>query len=135
MSERVFQLKVFSGRGLEYEAKAQSAVVYSAVGQLGFYPEHCEYVGLLATGVAECVTESGETVKFVPAGGVCTFKDNVLTLLADTVDLRESADTAILKQDRGLLEAELANLPLFDPAREAVSQKLERMSAVQALVG
>ena len=135
MSERVFQLKVFSGRGLEFEANAQSVTLYSAAGQLGFCPDHREYVGLLSTGVAECVTESGEIVKLVPSGGVCTFKDNVLTLLADTVDLRDTADTAILKQDRGLLEAELASLTLFDPAREVVSQKLARIEAVQALIG
>lgn len=134
MADGVFQLKVFSGRGLEFESPTTSVVLQSAVGELGFLAGHREYVGLLATGIAECVTDAGETVRFVAAGGVCTFKDNVLTLLADTVDLKENADLNVLKQDAGLLATELEALSLFDPEWEVVSQKLARIEAVRELV-
>jgi F0F1-type ATP synthase epsilon subunit len=126
-------LKVFSGRGLEFESAVTSANLKSAVGEIGFLPGHREYVGLLATGIAECVTESGDTVRFVAAGGVCTYKDDVLTLLADTVDLKESIDTSVLKQDEGLLATELEALSLFDPEWEVVAQKLARIEAVREL--
>jgi F0F1-type ATP synthase epsilon subunit len=133
MADGTFQLKVFSGRGLEFESAVTSANLKSAVGEIGFLPGHREYVGLLATGIAECVTESGDTVRFVAAGGVCTYKDDVLTLLADTVDLKESIDTSVLKQDEGLLATELEALSLFDPEWEVVAQKLARIEAVREL--
>jgi F0F1-type ATP synthase epsilon subunit len=134
MADAVFQLKVFSGRGLEFESPATSVVLKSAVGEIGFLAGHREYVGLLSTGIAECVTDAGETVRFVAAGGVCTFKDEVLTLLADTVDLKESADMGVLKQDESLLATELEGLSLFDPEWEVVSQKLARIQSVRELV-
>ncbi len=134
MADGTFQLKVFSGRGLEFESAATSVTLKSAVGEIGFLPGHREYVGLLATGIADCVTDNGQTVRFVAAGGVCTYKDDVLTLLADTVDLKETADTSILKQDQALLATELEGLSLFDPEWEVVAQKLARIEAVRELV-
>jgi F0F1-type ATP synthase epsilon subunit len=134
MADGSFQLKVFSGRGLEFESPATQVNLKSAVGEIGFLPGHREYVGLLSTGIAECVTDTGNTVRFVAAGGVCTYKDEVLTLLADTVDLKESADVSVLKQDEGLLTTELEALSLFDPEWEVVSQKLARIDAVRTLI-
>ena len=134
MEERGFTVKVFSGRGLEVEVTARSVLLESAVGQLGFYPDHREYIGLLGTGVVEAESVSGEIVRFVAAGGVCTFRENVLTLLADTVDLPESVDPGVLKQDRVLLGVELEGLTLFDPEWEVVSQKLARIAAVEDLL-
>jgi F0F1-type ATP synthase epsilon subunit len=134
MADKLFKLKVFSGRGLEIELEVQSVHLESAVGQLGFYADHREYIGLLATGVLEAVSANDALVRCVPAGGVCTFRDNVLTLLADTVDLPESVDPAVLKQDCSLLTVELEGLTLYDPEWEVVSQKLARISAVEALI-
>ncbi len=134
MADGTFQLKVFSGRGLEFESAVTAVNLKSAVGEIGFLPGHREYVGLLATGIAECVTESGDTVRFVAAGGVCTYKDDVLTLLADTVDMEESFDASVLEQDEGLLATELEGLSLFDPEWEVVAQKLARIEAVRELI-
>ena len=93
MSDGTFQLKVFSGRGLEVEATVRSANVPSEGGELGFLPNHCEYVGLLSTGIGEYIAASGGSTaqKFIASGGIVTFSNNVLTLLADTVDLPEQA--------------------------------------------
>lgn len=134
MAEGVFQLKVFSGRGLEFESRVSSVNLKSAVGEVGILAGHREYVGLLSTGIAECVTEAGDTVRFVASGGVSTFKDDVLTLLADTVDLKDSADLTVLKQDEGLLAAELETISLFDPEWEVVSQKIARIEALRNLL-
>ena len=132
MSEGTFQLKVFSGRGLEVEATVSAATVPSESGELGFLENHCDYVGLIATGLAQYTTDAG-TKKCIVSGGICTFSNNVLTLLADTVDLPESLDTSIFAQDAGLLEAELEKLSLFDPEWELLSQKVARIHAVKSL--
>lgn len=133
MSEGTFQLKVFSGRGLEVEATVSGAQIPSEGGELGFLPNHCEYVGLLSTGVAH-YTETGSATpkRCIVSGGVCTFNDNVLTLLADTVDLPDSLDLSQLNQDVGLLETQLGGLSLFDPEWAALSQRVARINAIRS---
>jgi F0F1-type ATP synthase epsilon subunit len=134
MSEGTFQLKVYSGRGLEVEASVAAVTVPGEGGELGFLPNHCDYVGLLSTGLVEYATTTDATPRrCVVSGGVCTFNNNVLTLLADTVDLPDALDLAPLSEDVGLLEAELEALSLFDPERELLAQRVARIHALRNL--
>jgi len=135
MSDGTFQLKVFSGRGLEVEAVALSACVPSESGELGFLPNHCEYVGLLSTGIGEDRAGDGVSRRFIATGGIVTFSNNVLTLLADTVDLPDMLDTSPLSEDVTLLKAQLEGLSLFDPEHEALSQRIARIEAIRSLAG
>jgi|694.fasta_scaffold07444_6 F0F1-type ATP synthase epsilon subunit len=137
MSDGTFQLKVFSGRGLEVEATVRSANVPSEGGELGFLANHCEFVGLLSTGIGEYIAATGGSTaqKFIASGGIVTFSNNVLTLLADTVDLPESLDLKPLSEDVSLLKTELERLSLFDPEHEALSQRVARIEAVKSLAG
>ncbi len=132
MSDGTFTLRVFSGRGLEVEAEVRSVNVPSEGGELGFLADHRDYVGLLATGFTEYVAADGITKKCITAGGVCSFSGNVLTLLADTVDLPESYDATLLNEDIDTLKLELQALSLFDPEWEVVSQRVARIEAVKA---
>ena len=134
MSNGMFQLKVYSGRGLEVEATVSEVAVPSESGELGFLENHCDYVGILSNGFAQYTAIGGNTPKrCIVSGGICTFTNNVLTLLADTVDLPESLDLSPLDQDVGLLEAELESLSLFDPERDLLSQKVARINAIKSL--
>jgi F0F1-type ATP synthase epsilon subunit len=135
MSDGTFTLKVFSGRGLEVDADVRSVSVPSETGELGFLPNHCDYVGLLSTGIAEYVID-GEVGarRCVVSGGLCTFADNTLTLLADSVDLPGAVDKAPMDENLELLRTQLETLSLFDPEWEVVSQRIARAEAVQTLV-
>jgi len=134
MSEGTFKLRVFSGRGLEVEATVSAATVPSEVGELGFLQDHCDYVGLIATGIAYFTdVADGSTKRCIVSGGICTFSANVLTLLADTVDLPETLDRAQFGEDLSLLETELAALSTFDPEWQILSQKVARINAVRSL--
>lgn len=134
MSDGTFQLRVFSGRGLEIEASVRSVSVPSQAGELGFLPDHCDFVGLLSTGMIEYMTTADTTPKrCIVSGGICTFSNNVLTLLADTVDLPESFDRTPLSEDVGLLKTQLESLSLFDPEWEVLSQRVARIEALKTL--
>ena len=136
MSDGTFQLKVFSGRGLEVEARVSTVTVPSETGELGFLENHSDYVGLIATGVTQYVDSSDNTnKKCIVSGGICTFSNNVLTLLADTVDHPQDIGTVKVSNDEiALMEAELEQLSLFDPAWEALSQKLARLNAIKGMM-
>jgi len=135
MSDGTFQLKVFSGRGLEVEALVSDVTVPSESGELGFLSNHCDYVGLIATGITQ-YTDAGDASakKCLISGGICTFSNNVLTLLADTVDKAEELTSVKVSDDElALLEAELEQLSLYDPAWEVLSQKVARLQALKSL--
>lgn len=139
MADTTFQLKVFSGRGLEIEAAVTSAAIPTESGEIGVLADHCDYVGLLGTGIVSYTVGVAPSGTDAPAkrclisGGICTFQENVLTLLADTVDNPDSLDTSLLNQDVTLLKTELENLSLFDPEWEALSQKVARIEALKVL--
>jgi F0F1-type ATP synthase epsilon subunit len=135
MSDGTFQLKVFSGRGLEVEATVSAATVPSESGELGFLENHCDYVGLISTGISQYTHAADNTTKkCIVSGGICTFSNNVLTLLADTVDLPEDVGSVKISADEiSLMEAELEQLSLFDPAWEALSQKVARLNAIKGM--
>lgn len=140
MADGTFTLRVFSGRGLEVEAAVRSVTVPADSGEVGFLADHCDYVGLLGTGlvVFETSTESSTgsaTRRCLVSGGISTFANNVLTLLADTVDNPDALDTAPLKEDVALLKIELEKLSLFDPEWEIISNKVARLEALKELVG
>jgi F0F1-type ATP synthase epsilon subunit len=136
MADGTFTLRVFSGRGLEIEATVRSVAVPADSGEVGFLADHCDYVGLLGTGlvVYETAADSGSR-KCLVSGGISTFASNVLTLLADNVDNPEALDTTPLKEDVALLKIELEKLSLFDPEWEILSNKVARLEALKALAG
>lgn len=144
MSNGRFTLKVFSGRGLEIESVVSEVVLPSEDGEIGILVDHCDYVGLLGTGLvnyspadasAPVANAIAQLRRCLVSGGLCTFRDNVLTLLADTVDNPDSLDLSILTQDTTLLRAELEGLSLFDPEWEVLSQRLKRIDALRDLAG
>lgn len=135
MAEDTFSYKLFSGRGLEAEGKAQLATVPSVVGQLGFLPYHCEYVGLLETGVVEFTDSTLQTGRrFVVTDGIITFQDNTLTLLADSVITPESVDRAAYAKDRETLEDEKAIMSTLDPKWESISTRLMQIKAIDEML-
>ncbi|MEY4667886.1 MAG: hypothetical protein RL518_585 [Pseudomonadota bacterium] len=135
MSDGTFQLKVFSGRGLEIEAVVSDVTVPSESGELGFLQNHCDYVGLISTGITQYTdTADSSGKKCLVSGGICTFSNNVLTLLADTVDKAEEIASVKVSEDEiALLEAELEQLSLYDPEWEVLSQKVARLQALKTL--
>jgi F0F1-type ATP synthase epsilon subunit len=131
----IFTLRVFSGRGLEIEASVRSVTVPSDNGEVGFLADHCDYVGLLGTGLAvyESADDATTPRRCLVSGGVSTFANNVLTLLADTVDNPDAIDPALLAEDTTLLKLELERLSLFEPEWEMLSNKLARLEALKQL--
>lgn len=136
MADGAFTLRVFSGRGLEIEATVSSVTMPTEGGEVGILANHCDYVGLLKTGIATYESSTaGVTKRCLVSGGVVTFANNTLTLLADTVDNPEDLDTTPLSEDLALLKGELERLSLFDPEWEILESKVARIEALRVLAG
>lgn len=90
MADAQFKLMVYSGRGLELETEAAMVTIPSALGEIGFLPNHCDFIGILESGKVayQTTTKPGEKPEtFSVEGGVCTFANNTLRLLADAVEM------------------------------------------------
>lgn len=135
MADGSFQLKVYSGRGIEAEAEVRIVTVPSTSGELGFLPNHCDYVGLLGVGIVEYQpVDSTVPRRIVVAGGLCTFAGNTLKLLADSVDTAESVDKVSYARERAELEQRMETIGEIDPEYGLLSQKLSRIQAIDALL-
>jgi F-type H+-transporting ATPase subunit epsilon len=132
-----FTLKIFEPAGLILEAKVAQVTLVTVDGEITVLPGHVEYVGVLGVGVLryEGVTGQGRTQgKVVVTGGACNFANEVLTVLADTVDLPENVDRANLGKDKTQLEQLVATGSSLDPAWDRAQARLKRIEAVQALI-
>jgi F0F1-type ATP synthase epsilon subunit len=133
MADETFDFKVYSGRGLEFSGSAALVTVKSALGQIGFMARHCQYVGALGTGVAEITSPSGGARKVVISEGFAKFSqgDNLLTILADAVDLPEDQGSRDLSSEIAALKVEVERCALSNDARlPLLSTKLERLSSL-----
>jgi len=135
MADNTFHLKVFSGRGLELEAEVTSVTAPSVVGELGFLTNHCDYVGLLDVGIVQYVVVGEvKAKKIVVTGGLCTFANNTLNLLADSVDLPEMINVGTFAEGREVFEVKRAALSQLDPEFDIVAKRLGRIEAIETLL-
>ena len=123
---------MLSPAGLVAETEVERVQIPAADGEIGILPQHARYVGLLGTGVATYVTESGPK-KVVLSGGFVTFENNVLEVLADTIDTRESNAKESLKIEKSTLENSMSTLVVDSPDWDEATSKLKRLQAIEML--
>ena len=134
MADHSFIFRVVSGRGVEVELQTRSVSAPSSLGQLGFLPDHCDFIGLLGTGIVEYDPADGSTAKrLLLSEGMITFQKNVLTLLADSVEAVDSIDRASYSSEREILEAKRLTLDTFQPEWADVARRLDRIAALDAV--
>jgi len=136
MADGTFKLKLVTPRGLEREEEVSSVSLPSSQGEIGVLPQHAKYTGLLGTGIlAFTPATSSESVRVVISGGFCTFSDNTLSVLADSVDTPESvAGGAYSSEREKLLEVMKSSGPQ-DTEWVIAQSKLARIDAIDRLIG
>ncbi|WKZ57669.1 MAG: ATP synthase F1 subunit epsilon [Bdellovibrionota bacterium] len=130
-----FSLKLLTPTGLLLDEQVKSVTLPSANGQMGVLPGHTRYVGVLGVGICEVEPAEGSSRKFVIAGGFCSFGDQVLQILADSVDTKEEIDMERYGKDRKELETLVAHGSTYTPEWQQASKKLHRIEAIDRLVG
>ncbi len=127
-----FELSVVTPQGEALKESVASVTLPSAMGEIGILPNHCEFVGLLGTGILEYSKASGENRKIVVSEGLIQFSNNKLSITADTTDLPGKGLPAIsLKRpelEKIVTEGNTLN-PEFDRAKKVIA----RLDAIQSL--
>lgn len=120
--------RLLSPAGLVSEGTATEVVLPGIDGEVGVLPEHTHYVGLLGVGILR-VSNSGREEKFVLSGGFATIRNNVLEILADSVD--NSSVLSSLKSEEASIKEILQNSVVDSPEWTAASNKLKRIAALE----
>lgn len=135
MSGDSFTLKVLTPAGLVFEDTTAAVSLPSSEGEITILPNHTAYVTVLGIGVIEySPLQSPQIVRqAVVSGGFCTFKNNELVVLADSVDLPRDRDGRNLSAERETVQRELSNLNGYEEAWTQTRQKLERLDALERI--
>lgn len=120
--------RLLSPAGLVSEGTASEIVLPGIEGEVGVLPEHTHYVGLLGVGVLKIV-DSGKESSFLLSGGFATIRDNVLEILADSVD--QIGVLASLKLEEANLKEIVQNSVVDSPEWTAASTKLKRIALLE----
>lgn len=130
-----FTLKVYTPAGLHTKVDVASVSLPSVAGEVGVLPQHTRYTGLVGTGIMEFTPSAGgQSVKMVLSGGFASFTGNVFTILADSVDSRESVDKATYATRRAEYQKVVDEGNTYTPEWELAKEKLARLNAIDALL-
>ncbi len=135
MATDSFLLRVITPGGLQVEEQVQSVSLPSSRGEIGVLPGHVNYTTLLGIGVLEYLPILTDRVKkIVISGGFCSFREQTLVVLADSVDTRESARLDECKKKKEELEQSLPNLSGYEPIWEETAHEVQRLESLEQIL-
>ncbi|NDC39337.1 MAG: ATP synthase F1 subunit epsilon [Proteobacteria bacterium] len=130
-----FQLKVVTPAGIALEEEVTTASLPTVQGEIGVLPQHIGYNGLLGVGVLSyCKVGSTQFDKVVVSGGFCQFGDSTLTILADTVDLPGTIDSAKYGAERAELQKIIEVEDSQSQQWQVAKEQLARIEAIDRLI-
>ena len=130
-----FLLKVITPMGLALEEQVREVNLPAFDGEIGVLPDHADYNGILGVGILTYIkVQEPQPQRIVIAGGFCQFGDNILTILADTVDMPETADLTKVTAQRSELAKVVDNEDTQTEKWQYAKEQLARMDAVEQLV-
>ena len=127
------KLEVFTPAGSVLSTQVEEVMLQSSNGEIGILAGHAPYVGLLGTGLL--AYRGGASGRMVVSGGVCSFFNETLTVLADDVDLESSVNRDTYSKGRVELQKIVQSEPTASLEWRSAQQKLARMEAVERLIG
>jgi len=128
-------IRIFTPAGLLLEEEVRSVRLPSAKGEIGILPGHARYTGLLGTGIMEYESvQSGKSISCVISGGFCNDSEDVLTILADSVDFPDTIDRENYANDREKLKGILDTINSSEPRWQDAQTRLSRIEALDELL-
>lgn len=126
-------LEVITPAGSVASLDVNEVVLQSSEGEIGILPGHAPYVGLLGTGIL--TYRGSNNGRMVVSGGVCSFFNETLTVLADDVDMESSVNREAYAKGRADLQKIVQTESSSSLEWRTAQQKLARMEAVERLIG
>lgn len=135
-----FRLKLYTPAGVAFEGDVLDVTVPVSDGtvthgEIGILPNHAKYTGLLGTGLIEYrLKEGSERKRAVISGGFCSFSNNTLAVLSDSIDTTESVDPDRYSTEREALRSFVAGSDGYSDEWAIAAAKLARIDAIEKLL-
>ena len=81
-----FSLTLLSPTGKKFEGKVKETRFFTADGQVGILPGHCDYMTLLGKGVMDIISVDGSTKQFELKDGFAQVENGTVTVMADSAE-------------------------------------------------
>ena len=130
------KLKILSPeRRILEEAKVEEVTLTGTEGQIQILPGHAAMIGVLETGPFHYRASGNEGVWAVISTGFFEVKDDELTILAETLELKSEIDVHRAKKAQQLAEETLKAADLDESQFKKYQLKLQRSLVRQHLIG
>jgi F-type H+-transporting ATPase subunit epsilon len=122
-------------RKLIESALVEEVTLPTSEGQIQILPGHATMIGLLETGVVSYRLPDGVTVSGVISTGTFEVKDDLLTVLAETLELAKEIDVARAQRAQKTAEDALRDAALDEHQFKKYQFKLQRALVRQQIAG
>lgn len=124
-----FSLEIVTPERLTWKGEASGVVLPTIDGEVGILPKHEPYVTVLGQGEGRITGLDGSVEHIAIIGGFVQVRPDRVLVLAESADLAEELDLAIIEKAKAAAEATLSDAGLHDPvaiatARAALSRAL-----------
>lgn len=113
-------------RRLLDSAVATSVTLQGSEGQIQILPGHAAMVGTLETGIFTAQMQDGSAIRGVISSGFFEVRDDVLTIIAETLETRDEIDLNRAKLAQKKAEEALSEAGLDDVKFRKYQLKLQR---------
>lgn len=135
MSRESFLIKISTPAGVAAEEPVICASLPGPGGEIEVLPQHREYAAVLEAGLLSyTAADTSQVSRMFISGGLCTFNQSVLTVLADQVETPDSIDRAAYAAERPELIKLLGEGHCDDEVRVAARRKLHRIECLEKLL-
>jgi F-type H+-transporting ATPase subunit epsilon len=134
MSEKAFRLEIVTPKKIVWNDEVISFSAPGAVGGFQVLQSHAPLLSSLSPGEVKLVDKTGKEYRYATSGGFVEVRDNVVVMLAETVERVDEIDKAraLAAKERALRRiAERSADTDLDRARNALLRSINRMKITQ----
>ena len=133
---KTFKLEAVTPEKIAYSEDVESVVVPGKEGSLGILADHAPLMVELTTGEGTVREATGKTFKFAVSGGFMEVSNNVVRILADTIERHDEIDIerarAAAKRAQERIRASTQEDVDFQRAEAALKRALTRIRVAES---
>ncbi|MEI7604922.1 MAG: hypothetical protein RIQ87_750 [Chloroflexota bacterium] len=117
-----FTLEIVTPERLTWKGEASGVILPTIDGEVGILPKHEPYVTVLGQGEGRITAIDGTVEHIAIIGGFVQVRPDRVLVLAESADLADELDLALIEKAKASAEATLSDAGLNDPAAVATAR-------------
>ena len=106
--DNLLELEIVSPVKSVFKGMVKSVIAPGVMGEFQVLYNHAAMVSTLQIGIIKLENENGEMIPYCTSGGILEVKNNIISVLADTIECKEDIDVERAKRALERAEKRLA---------------------------